>query len=577
MNTQLMRAPRKRRRGGFGVFIFVFMIAAIVSFAWFGYLKYIPSNERQDPQYQFQNPIIVRGEEASYGAIVDNGEIKLPLPLLEELLGVDKPIHYEEATGTLVMTTADKVLRLKTEALTGLMNQSDYKLSIAAEVTDGTVYIPSAPLEELFGFKFEHDADTGIVTLLSEGDAIQLGQAAKEEGAAVRVAPSIREPYLIKVSPDESFRIWQEADGWMLVQTKSGHIGYMNKKEVKLTSIEQIPQLANDDAFVPWKVMGSKINMTWEAVYERKADFAQIGEMPGLNVVSPTWFELEDDKGTIKGKADPAYVKWAHDRGYQVWALFSNAFEPERTTKALSTVKSRFAMIQQLIAFAEIYKLQGINIDFENVHTKDKDNLLQFVKELTPLLHEQGLVVSIDVTPKSTSEMWSLFLDRAALGKVVDYMMVMAYDEHWASSPKAGSVASLPWVENSIKKIMDEDGVPASKLVLSMPLYTRIWTETKDDTGAVKVTSKAVGMEAVKTILAEKKLTPVFDQAAGQNYVEYTEDGALKRIWIEDDVSMKARVELVRKYDLAGVATWARSFQTPSIWNTISESLNKRP
>ncbi|MCR2807794.1 glycosyl hydrolase family 18 protein [Paenibacillus soyae] len=577
MDTQLMRGPRKRRRSGFGVFIFVFMIAAIASFAWFGYLKYIPSSERQDPAYRFQNPIMVRGEESAYGAVLDNGEVKLPLPLLEELLGEDKPIHYEQSTGTLVLTTADKVLRLKTEALTGLMNQKDYKLTIAAEVADGTVYIPAAPLEELFGIKLEHNADTGIVTLLTEGDAIQLGQAVKEEGASVRVAPSIREPYLVKVSPGESFRIWEETEGWMLVQTNGGHIGYMNKKDVKLTSIEQIPQLVKNDAFVPWKVMGSKINMTWEAVYERKADFAKIGDMPGVNVVSPTWFELEDGKGTIKGKADPAYVKWAHDRGYQVWALFSNAFEPDRTTEALSTVESRFSMIQQLIAFAEIYDLQGINIDFENVYTKDKENLVQFVKELTPLLHEQGLVVSIDVTPKSTSEMWSLFLDRAALGKVVDYMMVMAYDEHWAASPKSGSVASLPWVENAIKKILDEDKVPAGKLVLSMPLYTRIWTETKDDTGAVKVTSKAVGMEAIKTILEEKKLTPVFDQAAGQNYVEYTEDGSLKRIWIEDDVSMKARVELVRKYGLGGVATWARSFQTPTIWNVINETLNKKP
>ena len=143
-----MRGPRKRRRSGLGVFIFVFMIAAIASFAWFGYLKYIPSSERQDPAYRFQNPIMVRGEESAYGALLDNGEVKLPLPLLEELLGEDKPIHYEQSTGTLVLTTADKVLRLKTEALTGLMNQKDYKLTIAAEVADGTVYIPAAPLEE---------------------------------------------------------------------------------------------------------------------------------------------------------------------------------------------------------------------------------------------------------------------------------------------------------------------------------------------------------------------------------------------------------------------------------------------
>ncbi|RJE82635.1 glycosyl hydrolase [Paenibacillus sp. 1011MAR3C5] len=555
----------------------LFFAAAIITFGWFGYMKFIPSNEQQAPSYSSANPIVVSGKDTGYGAIIDDGGVKLPLPLLETLLGEDKPIHYEEETKTLVMTTADKVLRLKTDALTGIMNQSDYKLTIAAEVVDNTVYIPTEPLEELFGIHAEHDETSSIITIVREADVIQLAEAAPKDGAAIRVAPSIREPYLFKLAQGDTVRIWEEADGWMLVQNTAGHVGYMNKKDLRLTKIDQIPEREKPKAFIPWKVMGSKINLTWEAVYNRKTDTSKIGDMPGVNVVSPTWFELKDGKGTIEGKADPAYVKWAHNRGYQVWGLFSNGFEPKQTTEALSTVETRFSMIQQLLAFAEIYNLQGINIDFENVYTKDKENLVQFVKEMTPLLHEQGLVVSIDVTPKSNSEMWSVFLDRPALGKVVDYMMVMAYDEHWASSPKAGSVASLPWVEKSITRILEEDGVPASKLILSMPLYTRIWTEQKDESGAVKVSSKAVGMETVKTIISEKKLKPVLDEAAGQNYVEYQEDGALKRIWIEDELSMKSRVEIARKYDLAGVATWQRAFQTPSIWGAINEALTKMP
>ncbi|WP_259391701.1 glycosyl hydrolase family 18 protein [Paenibacillus sp. 1011MAR3C5] len=577
METNAGRATRKRRRGGCGLMLVLFFAAAIITFGWFGYMKFIPSNEQQAPSYSSANPIVVSGKDTGYGAIIDDGGVKLPLPLLETLLGEDKPIHYEEETKTLVMTTADKVLRLKTDALTGIMNQSDYKLTIAAEVVDNTVYIPTEPLEELFGIHAEHDETSSIITIVREADVIQLAEAAPKDGAAIRVAPSIREPYLFKLAQGDTVRIWEEADGWMLVQNTAGHVGYMNKKDLRLTKIDQIPEREKPKAFIPWKVMGSKINLTWEAVYNRKTDTSKIGDMPGVNVVSPTWFELKDGKGTIEGKADPAYVKWAHNRGYQVWGLFSNGFEPKQTTEALSTVETRFSMIQQLLAFAEIYNLQGINIDFENVYTKDKENLVQFVKEMTPLLHEQGLVVSIDVTPKSNSEMWSVFLDRPALGKVVDYMMVMAYDEHWASSPKAGSVASLPWVEKSITRILEEDGVPASKLILSMPLYTRIWTEQKDESGAVKVSSKAVGMETVKTIISEKKLKPVLDEAAGQNYVEYQEDGALKRIWIEDELSMKSRVEIARKYDLAGVATWQRAFQTPSIWGAINEALTKMP
>ncbi|MCF2939080.1 glycosyl hydrolase family 18 protein [Paenibacillus alkaliterrae] len=571
------RAPRRRGNRGVRSFMFLFIAAALAVFAWYGYMQFIPNGDLVDPGYKSEYPIFVKGKEAEQGALIENNEVKLPLASLQQVLGEDKPIRYEPDSGSIIFTTANKVLRLKTDSLEGTINQKPYNLTITAETSNDTVYIPAAPLKELYGLQVEFVQDSGIVTILSAGDTIQLAEIMPEKGTAMRIRPTIRAPFIENAAQTMTVRIWEEQDGWLLVQSTSGLVGYINKKDVRLTTIDQVPEPAREPAFVAWKVMGNKINMTWEAVYERKIDTSKIGSMQGVNVVSPTWFELADDKGTIKGKADPAYVKWAHQQGMQIWALFSNAFEPDRTTKALASAETRFSMIQQLIGFAEVYNLQGINIDFENVHTADKDNFVQFVRELTPLLHEQGLVVSIDVTPKSNSEMWSLFLDRAVLGSVVDYMMVMAYDEHWASSPKSGSVASLPWTEKSIVRIMKEDGVPASKLMLSMPLYTRIWTEKKGDDGKVTVTSKAVGMDHVKAIIAEKKLKPVLDAEAGQNYVEYTEDGALNRIWIEDDLSMKARVALVRKYDLAGVATWQRGFQTASIWKTIDDAIKIRP
>ncbi|MCA0756794.1 glycosyl hydrolase [Paenibacillus sp. N4] len=570
------RAPR-RRGTSVRVFLFLFIISALAVFAWYGYMRFIPNGEQVAPRYSSEYPIFVKGKEAELGAIIENNEIKLPLPVLQQALGEDKPIRYEPETGSIVFTTANKVLHLKTDSLEGTINRKPYGLTIAAETSNGTVYIPAELLKELYGLQTEYMEDYGIITVLLPGDAVQHAEVAPEKGADLRTEPTIRAPFMESMANAASVRIWEEQNGWLLVQSASGIVGYVHKKDLKLTAIEKVPEPAREPAFIAWKVLGNKINMTWEAVYDRKIDTTKIAPMQGVNVVSPTWFEVADDKGTIKGKADPAYVKWAHREGLQIWALFSNSFEPERTTKVLATAETRFSMIQQLIGFAEMYDLQGINIDFENVHTADKENFVQFVREMTPLLHEQGLVVSIDVTPKSNSEMWSLFLDRAALGEVVDYMMVMAYDEHWSSSPKSGSVASLPWTENSLKRIMEEDGVPAAKIILSMPLYTRIWTEKKGEDGKVQVTSKAVGMEAVKSIIADKKLKPEFDQAAGQNYVEYTEDGSLNRIWIEDDVSIKARAALVRKYGLAGAATWQRSFQSPDIWKTLDDALKKKP
>ena len=342
-----------------------------------------------------------------------------------------------------------------------------------------------------------------------------------------------------------------------------------------LDRLEIKENLRDDKPFVPWKPTGEKINLTWEHVLKPSGnpDLSQIGKMPGLNVISPTWFHLENGNGDIKNYASSAYAEWAHERGYQVWALFSNSFDPEITSQALASYDTRIHMIKQLLGFAEMYELDGINIDFENVYLEDKDRLTQFVRELTPFMHEQGLVVSIDVTIRGGSPMWSLFYDRKELGKIVDYMIVMTYDEHWASSPKAGSVASLPWTEKGIVDIMEEDHVPASKLLLGVPYYTRIWTEEYVD-GKKKVTSEARGMEYIQNLITEKNLIPVFLEDVGQHYVEYKEDGKTKKIWIEDSVSMRSRIELVKKYDLAGVASWRRGFESPDIWETIQETLN---
>src|SRR5690606_28342275 len=178
------------------------------------------------------------------------------------------------------------------------------------------------------------------------------------------------------------------------------------------------------------------------------------------------------------------------------------------------------------------------------------------------------LVVSIDVTIRGGSPMWSLFLDRRALGETVDYMAVMTYDQHWASSPVAGSVAELSWTEKGIADIIREDGVPPSKLLLGVPFYTYIWTEEKEN-GKTKVKSRAVGMTFMNNLIEEKGLVPVFDEKAGQDYVEYEEDGKRIRVWLENEKSMRARMEIVNKYGLAGVASWRRGLESPDIWTVM--------
>jgi spore germination protein YaaH len=223
------------------------------------------------------------------------------------------------------------------------------------------------------------------------------------------------------------------------------------------------------------------------------------------------------------------------------------------------------------LVFSSLYNLDGINIDFENMHFHDRDLLTQFMRELTPLAHEQGLTVSIDVTMISNSLNWSRIYDRPALAEIVDYVALMAYDEHWANSPVAGPVASLPWVERGLQAVLQE--VPAEKLLLGMPFYARIWKEEMLEGGDVEVSANAYSMARVQETLKEKKAAVSWDERAKQNYAEYREGDILYRVWVEDAESIRQRVELVHKYNLAGVASWRRGFEKPEIWQIIQDAL----
>ncbi|WP_246362986.1 glycosyl hydrolase family 18 protein [Paenibacillus alba] len=549
--------------------LFIGIVAAgAAAFLW---EELAPNRMKVDPEYhELSKPVFYQGNYYKASAIGEKEGLKLPLELIQEW--IDPTIIYEKSSDSVIITTKEKVLRLKTTELSAFMNEKPITLSFPVEKKGNDIYVPIEPLRELYPFEIRESEKSGAVLLFKKGDLLKWGKYNGTEEAQLRTFASIKAPILSALASNEQVMILSEEEDWYKVQQQSGPIGYVKKADLVLDHEETIPTQPQPTSYVPWKPLNGKLNMTWEHVITKNPDTSKLGDMPGLQVVSPTWFSLADGEGRIKNLADASYVKWAQTRDYQVWALFSNGFEADRTSQALSTYDRRMKIIKQLLGFAQTYKLQGINIDFENVYIKDKDNLVQFVREMTPFMHEQGLSVSIDVTPKSTNEMWSMFYDRPALAEVVDYMMLMAYDEYWATSPKSGSVSSLPWTDRSIAQLLNTDKVPPSKLVLGIPFYTRQWTEETKN-GKTTATSKTLTMEAAQAIIKDKKLTPTFLPETGQNYVEYKDGEKLIRIWLEDETSVKARIELVKKYDLAGIASWRRGFEQAPMWKTMQDAL----
>ncbi|WP_232277488.1 glycosyl hydrolase family 18 protein [Paenibacillus sp. 481] len=564
-------SKRNTQKKGCGGFLFIIVgLLVLVLGAWKVWEQWGPA-----PQYKanemgsVDQPLTWNGQWSGYGSKGKGDQLLVPIEAVKK--GITTRVFEEGDSRRIILTSKMNVAVLEVGESKGKWNGQDIDWGVEPERVDGQVFIPMTALERLYGVQAVQYESTGGVQVRFPGQTIQLGVINEQQSTADTVTlyeqADKRSPEVSQLASGTPITMWKEQAGWFLIEDNGGRLGY-----IASDSIEQKGSETVEKQPVPPKPKfveeGHSVSLAWEAVYSRNPDTDTLPKMPGVNVISPTWFSLADEQGNVKSKADSKLLDWAHRNGKQVWALFSNSFDPDLTTKALSTYERRETTINQLLDYAKQYRIDGINIDYENVNVEDRDVLTQFVREMTPRLHSAGLVVSIDVTAKSGSSRWSKFLDRGPLAESVDFMMVMAYDEHWATSPKAGSVASLPWTETAVTRIMKEDGVPANKLVLGMPLYTRIWTETEKD-GERKVSSKAVGMRTIQELLSKQQLKPTFAEQEGQNYVEYKENGTLQRIWIEDERSIKARIDLAKRLDLAGVAAWARSLGNAEIWDII--------
>lgn len=515
--------------------------------------------------------LVVEGDIAREedSPIVENGQLLFPIGTVRKY--IDPNAHWDEKASKAVFTTKDKLLIMKTGKLTAMVNSRPVDINIPVRLVEGRPYIPIQMLDTMFGIELRWIEENNVAVLDYKKNIVQIAEVQKDN-RLMRIEPSLWSPAVKKdIGKGELLRVFGEQEKWYKVRSEDGFVGYIEKKHVKTELIA-----SNTEAEEPssggavWKPKQGKINLTWEYVGNKNPDISKLKKISGLDVVSPTWFYVTDKQGNVANKADNGYVQWAHKNGYKVWALVGNGSDPEMTHSFLNNTDTREKIYQQLLIYAKLYKLDGINIDFENVYLKDKDMLTQFMRELAPLLREQGLVVSIDVTFRSTSENWSMCYDRKALSQIVDYVAVMAYDQHWAASPVSGSVAEFGWVENGLKRILEE--VPSEKVLLGLPFYTRVWKEELVD-GKVKVSSSAVSMGTVEKLLSEHKPQVVWDEESGQHYAEYKVGKVTHRIWIEDDKSINLKTSLVHKYDLAGAASWRKGFESEDIWVVLEDTL----
>ncbi len=565
------RRRRRRRRNQLVPILVAMLLIILVAVAGIvtGFIKkYTPSDVRMELADYYHTG---EGEAAlilqdtiseAKGKIVD-GRAYLPYSVIANELG--GRFYWDKESEKMLYTTATDTLEIKPEdtayTIAGQTKQQDY---ILVKEIGEEFYIALDFVEQYMPIQGEvYDKPDRIVVSYKWGD---INTVSVSKDTEVRYQGGIKSPILSDVKKGDTLILLEEMENWSRVMTADGIDGYVEKKNLEKPQTTELSYTGEYKEDYSSLTREHKINLAWHQVTSEAAN-AALGEtiqnMAGVNVISPTWFSVTANEGTISSLASADYVNEAHSRGMEVWGLIDN-FNPDVSTlETLSSRSSREHIIQKLLEEAQRVGLDGINVDFEALTEEEAPHFIQFVRELSVVCRANNLVLSVDnPVPQFTG-----FYNRKEQGIVADYVIIMGYDEHTTGSEEAGSVASLPFVKEGIEKTLQE--VPKEKVINGIPFYTRLWTESNNGT----LSSEVMTMDAASQYIQENGIEVYWEKETAQNYGELLTDNGTQKIWLEDEQSIEEKMKLISQYELAGVASWKLGFERADVWNVISQSL----
>ena len=533
------------------------ILVAILGLVTHVVMKYIPSSKKMDMNEYYgemaegEIALVLGTEKLEERGLVDGDRVYLPLDVVNTYL--NQRYYWDSDNQQILYATPSELTSVSASSEAGdkvwVKDGKVYlNLTYVQEYTDLDAYITKDPYRIAIQYKFKNIKTVTV-----------------KKNTSIRYRGGIKSAILTSAKKGEQLRLIEEMENWDQVATDDGYIGYIDKKMVEEAEKTKIERNFKKENY-SYLTMDSKVNMVWHQVTSTDANayFADAtANMTGVNVISPTWFYLTDTSGNIANIASADYVSQAHEKGLQVWGLIDNFTQEVSTTETLSSTAARQNIISQLIQAAQDVGMDGINVDFESLSEDVGTHFLEFLRELSIECHKNNLVLSVD---NPVPEDFTSHYDRAEQGRVVDYVIIMGYDEHYVGS-EAGSVASLPWVEQGIQDTLEE--VPAERVINAIPFYTRLWRTTGGN-----VTSEAIGMDQAQQTIAESNVETYWDKTTSQNYGKYDIDNSTYQIWLEDAQSVAEKVKLVSKYDLAGVSAWKLGFENNGIWQVISDNLN---
>lgn len=559
MSKKGKRVEKREKGKGFYKLIVIAVLLCMVYFILKNVPNYINTDIANRTNLVINNSNVTASLKKD--VIIENGFIYVAMEDAQNFF--DSYIYYDEKYNQIITTSNNQVASIVIGENVMTNNGTDVEISGTVIKKDETIYIPLSSLKNVYNMDILYIEATDTVVADSKDRKMVIATSKKKND--VKAYPTTFSRTVDTLEEKENVVVVNTTNGWTKIRTDAGKIGYVKEKTL-------VNEFTQRETIEEKKQITNKISMVWDYYSEYYSAPDRTGEnIEGINVVSPTFFTLVDEgKGEIYDNAQEAgkqYVAWAHSKGYKVWPSISNNSYIETTAEIMRDYNLRQDLIEGIISVVIEYDLDGINIDFEYMHDEDKDLFSRFIIELKPRLNEIGAVLSVDVTAPDGGEEWSLCYDRNVLGDVADYLVFMAYDQNGVSSTKAGTNAGYDWVKANLEKFINREKVAPEKIILGIPFYTRLWEENN---GTLEMYT--VDIKDVEKVIPEGA-SKTWDNNLKQYYVEFVEDGVTNKIWIEDEESIKAKLQLISEYNLAGAAYWTKDREPESIWEVIAETL----
>lgn len=484
-------------------------------------------------------------------------------------------VYYDSNENILTYTTPTEIIQAEagktgysvTKSMIETKSQTDYPI---VKVFADKTYVALDFVKQYSNINFKlYKNPNRVIIDYKWGDFLCTNVV---KNTQLRTEASIKSPILAQLTPgtDLMYVDTEKAPekGFAKVMTTDGIIGYVKQNQVKKSYYKTLKSNFREPQYTAQTRPG-KVNLVFHQVFNQAANNNMeklVSASKGVTVISPTWFSVNNVSGTISSIASKSYVERAKNMGLEVWALVNDFDKNVSMYEVLSHTSSRENLSNELVEAAIEYKLNGINIDFENIKEETGIHYIEFLRELSVKCRNNGIVLSVDSYVPSV---YTKYYDREEQGKIVDYVVVMAYDEHHAGSTEAGPVASLNFVKEAVKNILAV--VPKEKTIIAIPFYTRLWKKASDG----KLSCVSYGMASADNLLKDNGVKAKWDQDSGCYYGEFTKGGATYQIWKEEDKSIEEKMKEIYKADVAGVAEWKLGFEKESVWDVILRYLKK--